>query len=57
VIVYDTTLIRLKSAFQQYPNSAGDLPTDVKVRQDLKSPARMRVTLIYPDRTEELTVA
>jgi hypothetical protein len=57
VIVYDSTLVRLRAAFEQYRSPAGDLPTDVKLRQDHKSPAKIRVTLTYPDRTEDLVVA
>ncbi len=53
--VYDTTLLRLKSAFEHYPSPAGDMPVAVKVRQ--LNPERVHIELHYPDRTEELVLS
>lgn len=57
MIVHDTTLLRLKSAFQQYRGPAGEFPSEVTVRQTVAEPDALEVTLAYSDHNEVLRVS
>lgn len=57
MIVYDTSLIRVRTAFEHLASPAGDLPTGVQVRQKLSDPTQLHITLTYPDRTEGLVLS